>query len=305
MDAADELGRVARRQHGLVTRRQALAAGLTRRQVEQRLASGRWQPVRVGVYAGGWVPPSFEQAVLAVVLAVGHPCAASHGTAARAWGLAVPDDGVLHVLTPASRRIALPQVRHHRSSGWWAEDVTTHRRVPVTSVARTLVDCGPALGPEGLGALVDDTLRRGLLRLPELDACVGRLVTVGRRGLTPAHAVLAERGRGHDPGANDAELAVLRALRRAGLPPPVQQHVVVVGGRRRRLDFAYPAQRVGIEFDGFAEHGLVRSTFDDDRHRGNALALSGWLVLHFTSRSTPAEIADRTRQALHLAHRSG
>jgi very-short-patch-repair endonuclease len=74
-----------------------------------------------------------------------------------------------------------------------------------------------------------------------------------------------------------------------------------VSGRSRRLDFAYPEERIAIEFDGFAEHGLLRSTFDDDRVRGNALALAGWLVLHFTSRSSAAEIADRTREALALA----
>ena len=99
---------------------------------------------------------------------------------------------------------------------------------------------------------------------------------------------------------------MLEVLRRAGLPLPIAQHRVVVGGRSRRLDYAYPEHKIAIEFDGFAEHGLLRSTFDDDRVRGNALALDGWLVLHFTSRSTDAEIVGRTREALALtAARSG
>jgi len=57
MDVERCLAAVARRQHGLVTRRQALDAGLTTRQVERRAASGRWASVRQGVYTGGWVPP--------------------------------------------------------------------------------------------------------------------------------------------------------------------------------------------------------------------------------------------------------
>ena len=76
-----------------------------------------------------------------------------------------------------------------------------------------------------------------------------------------------------------------------------------VRGRRRYLDLAYPAERVGIEFDGFAEHGLLRSTFDDDRVRDNELRLAGWLVLHFTSRSRPAEVVETTKRAL-LGRRS-
>jgi very-short-patch-repair endonuclease len=78
----------------------------------------------------------------------------------------------------------------------------------------------------------------------------------------------------------------------------VHQHPVEVGGRRRHLDLAYPAERLGIEFDGFAEHGLLRSTFDDDRVRDNDLRLAGWLMLHFTSRSKPAEIVETTARAL-------
>ena len=169
------LARRARRQHGLVTRGQAGATGLTGRQVEHRVATGRWTCVRPGVYAGGWVPPPVQQAVLAVVLSVGQPCAASHGTAAGLWGLPGPAPEAIVVTTPARRRVRLAGVQQHRPSTWFLDDVTVHRRVPVTTVARTLVDCGGALRPRALGRVVDEALRRHLLRLPELTACVERL----------------------------------------------------------------------------------------------------------------------------------
>lgn len=72
----------------------------------------------------------------------------------------------------------------------------------------------------------------------------------------------------------------------------------MVGGRRRLLDYAYPEALVGLEWDGFAEHGKIRSTFDDDRLRGNDLALAGWLMLHFTSRTPAAHIVQRTLATL-------
>jgi very-short-patch-repair endonuclease len=298
MEAEQELARWAQHQHGLVTRAQARAAGLSARQVAGRLERGRWQLVRRGVYAGGWVPPSWEQAVLAVVLAVGQPCAASAATAARLWGLAVPRAEGIDVLTLSCRRVRLDGVRQHRVDGYVLSDVTVQVRIPVTTVARTLVDCAPAMSAEGLGRALDDALRRRLLRLEDVAACVERLPTVGRRRLTGIRRVLSDRLPEHHLSANDWERRLVTVLRRAGLPQPVPQFRVDVGGRRRYLDIAYPEQRVGIEFDGFAEHGLLRSTFDDDRARDNALRLAGWLVLHFTSRSTPAEIAETTARAL-------
>jgi very-short-patch-repair endonuclease len=76
-----------------------------------------------------------------------------------------------------------------------------------------------------------------------------------------------------------------------------------MGERDRFLDFAYPDEMVGLEFDGFAEHGLIRTTFDDDRLRGNDLAVLGWLMLHFTSNSSPEHIVARTSEALALRRR--
>jgi very-short-patch-repair endonuclease len=289
MDPERELAQIAHRQHGLVTRGQALAAGMSARQVTGRLARGRWHLVRRGVYAGGWVPPSWHQAVMAVVLAVGPPCAVSHATAARLWGLPVPVGDGIHLRTPGNRRVALDGVVHHRAE---RDEVTVHRRMPVTTVARTLVDIGAT------ERVVDDALRRGLVRLDDLAACLDRLDRRGRRRTLGLRELLADRLPGDRPAANDWERWLAAVLRRAGLPAPVRQFPVEVGGRRRYLDLAYPEERIGLEFDGFAEHGLVRSTFDDDRRRDNALRLAGWLVLHFTSRSTPAAIVETVTAAL-------
>jgi hypothetical protein len=110
--------------------------------------------------------------------------------------------------------------------------------------------------------------------------------------------VLALRLEGQHEGGSDRELAVLDVLRDAGLPRPVQQHPIEVAGRTRYLDYAYVEPMIYLEFDGFAEHGLIRTTFDDDRARDAELALLGWLGLHFTSATTPDELASRVARAL-------
>jgi predicted transcriptional regulator of viral defense system len=288
----------ARNQHGLVTRGQALAAGLTPSAIRVRVAKGSWLALRRTVYALAGVRPTPEQAALAVCLAVPRGCWASHRSAAALWGLDIPRAGGIEVTTVAQVRVDLAGVRQHRSTALAMADLTHHRLVPVTSVSRTLVDCAPYLPGHRLARAVDDADRRGLTEIETLAACVDRLDRGGRRLVVPLRAVLADRLEGRLAGGSRREVEVIDILRAAGVPLPVQQYEVVVGGRRRILDYAHPEALVGLEWDGFAEHGKIRSTFDDDRLRGNDLALAGWLMLHFTSRTPAAHIVQRTLAAL-------
>jgi very-short-patch-repair endonuclease len=50
---------------------------------------------------------------------------------------------------------------------------------------------------------------------------------------------------------------------------------------RYELDFAFPAERIAIEVDGWAWHSDVER-FRHDRRRQNVLVLAGWTVLRFT-----------------------
>ncbi len=96
---------LAERQHGLVTIGQARAAGLTRSAILHRLASGRWEPVGVGVYRLAGTPRTWEQRLNALVLASGPSAAASHRSAAAL--LAIPGfsrSGAVEVVTPRPRR---------------------------------------------------------------------------------------------------------------------------------------------------------------------------------------------------------
>ena len=98
----------------------------------------------------------------------------------------------------------------------------------------------------------------------------------------------------------ESQLRVILTL--AGLPP-VPQHVVRGPGDEflARVDLAYPALRVAVEYDGawHAESGqLVR-----DRRRLNQLTAAGWAVLHVTAADLrePARLVERVRALLHRA----
>ena len=63
-----------------------------------------------------------------------------------------------------------------------------------------------------------------------------------------------------------------------GLPPRVQ-YPVVANGRRYRLDLAYPAQRVAVEYDGAGHRLQARARLDLVREAD--LVAAGWRVLRF------------------------
>ncbi len=289
------LGRAAQ-QHGLLTRGQAKASGMTDHQIDGRLRSGRWTAARRGVFQVLGTPPTEEQAVMAACLAAGPEAVASHLSAARLWRLRLPEPEVIEVTTPPGRRVRVEGVQQHRYGPLLAAEVHRLRGVPVTTPARTLVDCSNRVGISQLGLVVDDALRRRLVRLPDLARCHAR-VPGGRRPQAAMARVLAERAGGHDPGGSDRELQVRRVLVAGGLAPPVHQHRVAVAGRTFFLDLAYPEGRVGIEFDGWDAHGTFEA-FHGDRERARLLVAAGWRLVHVTARTPAADLVRDVRSLL-------
>ncbi len=297
------IARLAARQHGLVTRGQAHASGMTDNAIAGRLATGRWRRVGNGVFVINGTPPSWEQQVRAACLAVGNVAVASDLTAGRLWGMLLPAPQVIEVATPPQRHARLAGVRHHRRSTLHPTDVTRHRGIPVTSSARTLVDISGRVLHGQLGEAVNDALRRKLVRVEDLRACHERIDTgPGRRATVAMRTIMAERAPGFDPGGSDRELWVMKVLARAGVRPPVQQHRVHLGDRHYDLDLAYPPELVALEFDGWDAHGTFLA-FHGDRQRIRRLAAAGWRVLPITARTTPAELVGDVTAALSLSVR--
>ncbi|HEY8216932.1 MAG TPA: type IV toxin-antitoxin system AbiEi family antitoxin domain-containing protein, partial [Acidimicrobiia bacterium] len=298
MDVDHAAHDLARRQHGLVSRAQAMRLGLTASAIRHRLDSAAWELVRTSVYRIAGTPESWHQQVHAAVLAAGDFALASHLTAARLWGLAIPDGQRIEVTASLERRMRIPGVTAHRSGVFTASDCTTVAGIPTMSAARALFDMSSRFDDVTLGKALDAGLRRGVVSLSSMHRLATRLPDIAP-GRSPkrVHRLLAARVPGYDPGGSDLETRVRGVLEAASLPLPVAQHVVRVDEHRFVLDFAYPERKIGIEADGFDVH-RQRSTFDGDRSRQNLLVLAGWLVLRFTSNSPEPEIVDRVRRAL-------
>lgn len=298
MDADRSVNRLARRQHGLITRQQALVCGAPRSGIEWKLGQGHWLALRPGVYAMAGAPATWEQAVLAATLAGGPAAFASHGTALRLWGLSDRiDRDAIHIVSPPGRRIRLDGIVAHRSTLLSPVDLSRRSAVPCTTVARAIVEVSGGLGASASGKLLDLAIRQRRGELEATRACVARLSGPGRRRLEVIRHVLCDRLPGYDPGDSDLEVRALRAIHRASMDPPVQQHPVRIKGRRCRIDLAYPSLMIAIELDGWDAHG-VYSAFHADRARRNELTILGWQVLQLTSQMTDDEMVDHVRRLL-------
>ncbi len=55
-----------------------------------------------------------------------------------------------------------------------------------------------------------------------------------------------------------------------------------VKDRKFRIDFAFPMEKVAVEFDGYRYHGFSKKGFRQGLERQNILVAHGWRVLRYT-----------------------
>jgi hypothetical protein len=277
------LGRVAQRQLGLVSMAQLAELGFGRGWRDSAVHDGRLVAVRRGVYMLAGHLQRWDSAVLAAVMAAGAGAVASDLTAAKLWGLLdeLPthrEHCPIHVSSPKALR-ASGVVSHRRPLA--ARERARVGCIPVTSVARTILDLGGHLDANELGRATDEALRRRVVSIEELHRTFETHRGSGRRRLEPLRVVLRDRAPGFDAGANDWERSMDDLWDRIGLPPAVRQFEIKVASRRYRVDRAIPDLKLAVEWVGSEYHGQV-GRFRRDRLRISDLNLAGWEVVEVT-----------------------
>ncbi|CAN5571171.1 type IV toxin-antitoxin system AbiEi family antitoxin domain-containing protein [soil metagenome] len=265
-------------QHGAATASQLLAAGVSAHQQHWLVNVGDLERAHPEVLLNTASSRSWEQRVMAATLAVPGSLAARR-TAGSLWRLDGSKRGIVEVVVIRWDRRHREEYVVHETRRLDPIDHAEVDGIPVTSVARTLIDLAGVLPYERLVQALDDAERRRLVSPAELEARFGDLAKRGRKGTKLLRAVLAARsGTVHE---SDFRRRVERLLLAAGLPFPALEHEVRrPDGWRARLDLAYPERRLAIELDGRLAHGATR--FQADRLRQNQLVLLGWTVLRFT-----------------------
>ncbi|HKZ14775.1 MAG TPA: type IV toxin-antitoxin system AbiEi family antitoxin domain-containing protein [Solirubrobacterales bacterium] len=84
---------LARRQHGVLTRRDLLGLGFTAKGIKHRVGSGRLHPISTGIYAVGRPELTPDGRWMAAVLVCGDEAMLSHRSAAQLWGIGHEEPG--------------------------------------------------------------------------------------------------------------------------------------------------------------------------------------------------------------------
>jgi very-short-patch-repair endonuclease len=249
------VGELAARSHGVVTRGELLRAGVTVAEIEHRLRIRALLREHRGVYRVGHRAPSLEARYLAAVRACGHGALLSGRAAAHHVGILKGPAPPPEVTTPTERR--LPGVRTRRSRGIEAEDRTIHRDIPVTSVARTLVDLAGSLSADDLARACHEAGVRYRTTPSEVEA------VLARRPTTPGAGKLRQILRGDvRVTLSKLEARFLTVLEAAGLPLPQTNRPA--GGRR--VDCRWPDRHLTVELDSYRYH-QSRHAWEQDRRR--------------------------------------
>jgi very-short-patch-repair endonuclease len=149
-----------------------------------------------------------------------------------------------------------------------------HEGIPVTTIARTLLDLADVLSDQALKRAVDEAEYRRLLDMTALIATVDR--NPGRSG---ARLLKAAQGP-IELTRSELEDRFLSLVRRRGWPRPR------VNARLEgyEVDFYWPGAGVVVELDGFAAHG-TRARFESDRRKDRALRRAGIDPIRLTAQA--------------------
>jgi very-short-patch-repair endonuclease len=272
----------------VVTRRQLAAIGIRGSSVERRVASGRLVRLYRGVFAVGHVQRTREMRWIAAVMACGRGSFLSSLDASGLWAIYESRATTIHMTTTNRSPRRLPGIKVHRARRLDPADVTTKDGIPVTTVARTLVDLTDVLTADRLLRAIREAEYLRLLDIDTLIAAVQR--ANGRRQITKLTKAI-ER---HRPGQivrKELEHRFLELLHKAGLPDP--QTNVKTRPRRRtyEVDCLWPDAGVAVELDGRAAHARA-AAFEEDRARDAALTATGLRPLRFTWRRLTEEPED-------------
>jgi hypothetical protein len=213
---------LARSQHGVVTRRQLLEAGVSRDTLRWRVGRD-WRLLLPGVYALQTGLPSERQRLVAAQLAGGDEAWLAGSTASALHGLKSSSVGLpIRVLVPAprrSRRVAWVDIRSTTLTG---EPVVERDGLRIGCLARAVVDAAAETPDErSARALVIEAVQRRLVRLDDLEHWVDAR---GRHGSVRLRRMLVEVAAGAWSVPESDLLALIRTSR--SLPAPLANPVL-------------------------------------------------------------------------------
>jgi very-short-patch-repair endonuclease len=278
----EAIAALAQRQHLVFHVAQLEALGLSGGGVRARCAKSRLFRVHKAVYS--LVSPSMlslDGRRLAAVLACGRRAALGVRDGGAVHGLRHDGRAAIDVVVAGSSHRSHPGIDVHRSTTLLRRDVTIVRGIPVTSIARTILDLAAVLRRRELDRVLEQAEVIGVLDFAALHDQIGR-----NAGRPAASRLAAALERWHvDLGAvwSEFEAELVEALTEFDIPQPLRNRWIVLhdGGPAIRADLQWPAQRLVVQPDGWRFH-RARAAFERNTRDDQRLVAAGWLPVRLT-----------------------
>jgi very-short-patch-repair endonuclease len=273
------IAELATEQRGVVGRDQLVQLGLSKHEIDDRVAASRLHPEHRGVYSVGHRRLSRKGRYLAAVLFGGEGAVLSDCAAADLWEMRAFRERRIEVTTPGHRR-GDPTVRM-RQRTLDPTDTTTRFGIPVTTPLRTLLDLAACVPARELERAIRQAVYRRLTTTALLAEAVDQ--RSGRRGTAKLRRALVNLGEAPGLTRSNLEQDFLRFLRRHRLAMPELNVEMWIDGQPIEADCVWPQHRLIIELDGRDAHDSTPA-FESDRARDLALQAAGWRTGRVTSR---------------------
>jgi predicted transcriptional regulator of viral defense system len=286
---------LAATQHTVFALDQLETLGISASGVRNRAASGRLYRVHHAVYS--LVPPSLltrDGHYMAATLACGPEAVISYRSAAGLHELRRTERSKIDVTIPQRSPRKHAGIDIHRSITLRAEDTTRIRNIPVTGVARTILDLGQVVNRREVARACDQA---EILDAFDLDGLLDQIDrNLPRLAAKRLRAVLDEHYIGSTPTWSRLEEEFLALCRDAGVPLPEVNVWITPDDEEPwsiRADFVWREQRVIVQTDGRGTHRTAQA-FEHDRREDQRLVAAGWTVIRTTWRQVtrrPREVA--------------
>jgi len=277
---------IAATQHGRVTSRQLLDAGIDRHTIQRWIRDGRLRPVHKGVYAVGHLAPSMLADYAGAVLAGGDGARLSHFADAHVLRLLPGNPPRPEVTVPTTAHRRRPGIVIHRVRELHPLDTGEHQGIAILSPARTLLDLAPRLTADQLARACHEAWHRHRTTPAEIEACIAR---------NPHKNAIAKlrRALGSDVVLSPLEARFRRLMREHNLPPPRTN----IDVNSDKVDCHWPAHGLTVELHSYRFHA-TRHAFENDiarRRRSNHVPFS-WGDVFDRGPRTAAEITQLLAQ---------
>jgi very-short-patch-repair endonuclease len=258
----------------LVTRRQLIDFGLGIGAIDDRVKRGDLRILYRSVYllAPTTGPHTWE---MAAVLASGANAYLSHQSVGHLYRVLpyVPRPGARHVTVVARNPGRRSGITVHRVVSLERTEVSRECGIPVTSLARTILDLACELSHGDLEQAIAEGFARNRLSRAKLVAQLE--LRSGHRGAARLRGQL-ERTPARTRSRSERRL--LAAVRRAGLPEPE----VNAPFGHWEVDLLWRGYGLAVEVDGYSSHSSPRA-FERDHRKTVDLQDAGLRVLRFSS----------------------